>query len=221
MPKGDEVGVIETSLPGFGIGVHDHSSDPEGSILDLYARGSCYQRRSAGTVPLERWYGMPRTAANFGTASMVANRLYGFPFIVPKKITLDRIGIKVTSTVAAFFRLGIYNDNGNAFPGALALDSGPLPCTTGLQIKIINLDIFPPLVWLSLLSGSTPAMSADAASVSLNILGSGPTLDNSPIGIYHAFAYAALPDPFPTAAPALLLGSATERWNILVRLSVN
>lgn len=222
MPKGDEIGVIETSLPGFGIGVHDHSSDPQGSILQLYDRGSIARLRHFGTGHYEAWYGPSRTQLTQGSATMAANRLYALPFILPKSITLDRIGIRLTSTAAGkFLRLGIYLDDGNLYPQALALDSGALPCTSGIQSAIINYVATPPLIWLALLFEGTPIVSTFQPSLVLNILGSDNTLAGSIAALYHAQAYGALPNPFPVAAPVLVMANVAALWDILVRLSAN
>lgn len=48
------------------------------------------------------------------------------PWFIPEPITIDRIGAEVTvvGDAGSKVRLGIYSDNGHAFPGALLLDAG-------------------------------------------------------------------------------------------------
>lgn len=63
------------------------------------------------------------TSATLGNGTLRAAPIY-----VPKRVTLDRIGAEVTSLgdVGSKVRLGIYNDNGNLYPGALLLDAGTI-----------------------------------------------------------------------------------------------
>lgn len=47
------------------------------------------------------------------------------PLFVPAATTADRIGLYVnTPTASAYWRLGIYLDNGSGYPGALLVDAG-------------------------------------------------------------------------------------------------
>lgn len=52
------------------------------------------------------------------------------PFDVANTITIDRIGIEITTAfAAAVYRLGIRNDDGG-YPGALLLDAGTIDAST-------------------------------------------------------------------------------------------
>lgn len=163
---------------------------------------SSYRRK--GTVAPEIWYTSPLTATALGAAALTANTLTAIPFIAPRTITVDRIGVNVT-TLAALksIRLGVYIDNGNLYPGALLLDAGTVSTTlTGVKSRSINQQLYKnTLYWLSLVSDGTPSVRLALVASIIPILGYDNTLPTAPgTGYSVAFTYAPLPDPFPAGA---------------------
>lgn len=107
-------------------------------------------RRTAGASPSGA-SGIPRSiyktgwyytaAANTQTHIPVEAEMRCSPFFVAEDITLDRIGLEVTSagTAGALIRLGIYEDNGDGIPGALVIDAGTVDATTtGVKEIVIS-----------------------------------------------------------------------------------
>jgi len=94
--------------------------------------------RKVGTTNYEAWYTSPTTGTALTTGVVTANRLYAIPFVTPKGITVDRIGINVTTLVVGVAMLGIYADNG-IYPGSLLLNAGVVSTgATGVQSITIS-----------------------------------------------------------------------------------
>jgi len=83
-----------------------------GSITDL-----CWWRTSGG------YYSMPATIGAPSAMPLMQDPdiLFAHPFLSPKQLTYDRIGIYVQVPVAlSNARLGIYEDNGSLYPGSIS-----------------------------------------------------------------------------------------------------
>lgn len=71
------------------------------------------------------------------------------PFIIPKQVTIDRIGLYLsTPRAGAECRLGLYADDDGA-PGSLILDAGVIDLSSGSAMKelTISLDQSAGLIW--------------------------------------------------------------------------
>ena len=168
--------------------------------------------RRTGTTR-ERWY----TAAISGTAlttsgAVTSGRMYAIPFFVPKTITLDRIGINVTTLVSAGkARVGIYNDS-NGEPGTLvsSTDVGELDTSgTGVKSSTINVTLTGgSLYWLAVLfNNATNVIRAAPLADTISVLGLDSGLGTASYTyVYVAQTYGALPSPFgtPTLATTLM-----------------
>ncbi|MDD3813311.1 MAG: hypothetical protein PHZ02_01585 [Desulfocapsaceae bacterium] len=161
----------------------------------------------------DRYYTTPLNGTTLTTAGLTVGTLVALPFIVPRTITLDRIAVNITTgTVgASSTRLGIYIDNGNLYPGSLILDAGTVDSSAagGGGVKTITINqilMKNTLYWLVAVSDGTPGLRAASIAATLPILGYPNTLPTTPGTLYAvAFAFAALPDPYPAAA---VIGSA-------------
>lgn len=105
-----------------------------------------------------RYYFGHMTGGNTGGATFDTTRPVFGLFIARRAVTLDRIGISVTTAAASTVaRLGIYRDDGTGFPGALLLDAGEVDVsTTGGKEIIISQAITPGAYWLTMMTnGST------------------------------------------------------------------
>jgi hypothetical protein len=80
-------------------------------------------------VPATGAYMFPISQYEAGTSNTAGNgTLRLSPFVLTRSMSFDRIGIGVTGAgeAGSKFRLGVYADNGNAYPGALLLDAGQI-----------------------------------------------------------------------------------------------
>lgn len=164
--------------------------DVSAHAADLDAHGKLF----SGELLVGQYYNI--SMASSGAIAGTTNRMYAIPFIVPRKMTFDRIAITVTVGASGkSARLGIYNDNGSLYPGTLALDAGVVDCTSAATVTItISKQLAKGIYWLVLLSESTQTYYAcSIASPFLLGVGTG-TIRNG--GYYVAQAYGALPDPF-------------------------
>lgn len=87
------------------------------------------------------------TSATLGTGTL---RLA--PWVVEQTLKVDRMGAEVTviGDAGSKFRIGIYADTGNLYPGALLLDAGQIAgdSATVQDITISTLTLGPGLYWL-------------------------------------------------------------------------
>jgi hypothetical protein len=174
--------------------------------------------RKVGTTNYEAWYTSPTTGTALTTGVVTANRLYAIPFVTPKGITVDRIGINVTTLVVGVAMLGIYADNG-IYPGSLLLNAGVVSTgATGVQSITISQALSAnTLYWLVLVANAAPTLRAFDVGSMVSILGYANTLPTAPnASLYVAFTYGPLPATFPGSA-TLVTAAGTPA--IFVRLS--
>jgi len=198
-------------------------ADPIGTELEEGAHpATVYTLPNSHNLPFFAPYPKGRYLVNpfssvpsTSTAAAAANRLYASPFPITQLRTADRIGFFNTSALAGKKgRLGIYSDNGFAYPGALLLDAGEVDLTTAAQKDIAISQTLPPaLYWLALVMDSNPGIYR-VPNNSLSIVGH-TNAQGGRASWYHAFNYAALPDPYPTAAPLTSL----QLWLIALRFT--
>ena len=156
------------------------------------------------------YYGSFITGAAQTTQGIAsANSLRAFPSYLPKTTKFDRIAIRVTTLatgVTPRLRLGIYEDNGNNYPGKLVLDAGEIDVsTTGVKEVIINTTLQGgKLYWLTLVGQDTTALvvAATAAGDVIPVLGYELDLSGTPLsGWAVTQTYGALPATYPTGSP--------------------
>jgi len=152
-----------------------------------------------------QWFSTPFVEANI-TDSHGAGILNAMPIWIPRDLTIDKIGCwVVTGNAGTVARIGIYNDNGQGFPGTVLLDAGTFSGTTAGAKEIdINQAVSKGLYWLGFLgevgpinvsgwTGTTGLVSdADLADL---VVGDGGSCYRK-----SAVAAGALPTPFPADA---------------------
>ena len=149
--------------------------------------------RAAGIGHLHytRVIGQERSTGEwFSSAAQVANRLYAIPIQVFRRFAVSKLGW-VISVQAGNIRTGIYRDNGDTpVGGALLIDNGGVACGLGNRKQEVDcvLILEPGLYWLAMVCDAAPTL---IASQGIGVLGG--TLLKGRV----AFAYAALPNPFP------------------------
>ena len=131
-------------------------------------------------------------------------------FVAPRRGgVLDRIAVNVTTGVAGAMRLGLYlaSSESNLYPGALVLDAGTVDVTaTGVKtITISHALIGGATYWAVLVSNVAPTIRGLAIAGCSGALGISSALGTAPnTGMYAAFTYAALPNPYPSGATILV-----------------
>jgi len=110
----------------------------------------------------DRWHTFTKFGFSFSSAALTNGRLYAFPLIVGENITIDRLGVSLSSTPTSagteVIRLGIYNSLPSThYPGTLLLDAGTVPASaiTNLVSVAINQSLTPGLYYLALQSNNT------------------------------------------------------------------
>lgn len=153
------------------------------------------------------WTSSPGSVSTSNTQGAGSLRLV--PWIVERALTLDRIGAEVTviGDVDSKFRLGIYADNGHAYPGALLLDAGQIAgdavAVAGLTCAV---DCPPGLYWIGGAVQAVVTTQPTLRVVSTNwtppvVLGTGtaaPTAGQVAVGYAQTAVTGALPATFTT-----------------------
>jgi hypothetical protein len=140
-----------------------------------------------------------------GTVTISANNLYAIPFQVLRPYNFQAIGCHVTTgVVGGTIRLGVYKDDGNGYPGALAQDVGTVT-TDVIEVKELLASI--PLKtgphWLALLSDVAPQLRRTGQNAVSNgsVLGMVDALLESGTKRIHGLrgnqTFGVLPTPFP------------------------
>lgn len=95
------------------------------------------------------WSGNPTTMAV--GISAAASGTFWTPFPISRSVTVDRIGVHVTTDggPSSTLRMGIYSAAAGGGPGALVLDAGTVSCNgTGFKEITVSQALTPGLVWL-------------------------------------------------------------------------
>ena len=175
--------------------------------------------RKVGVTNYEAWYTSPRAGKALSGSALTANRIYAMPFICPKAITLDRIGVYVSTLSTTTARLGIYADS-DLYPGSLVLDAGTIDVTsTGAKTITISQALSAnTLYWLVIVCAATPAIYCFPVDAVINVLGTSNALGTAQnAGLYATLTYGALPGTFPTTGLTMIMAAPIPC--IFVRLS--
>jgi len=153
------------------------------------------------------WYhNQPIGAATTTTQALVANRFYVFPFYVPGTQSFDRIAVYVSTLSAGQIRLGVYEDNGQVYPGTLVVDAGTVDSgTTGTKTLTISEILTDKLYWTCLIGNSTPTLYGVASTSAYAPLGSAAPGGTNYTGYYKDSTYGSLPSEFPAGASSSIV----------------
>lgn len=154
-----------------------------------------------------------------GGVAIAANTLYAILFPVVRPMTFDRIATYIATLAdGKAIRLGIYADDGNLYPGALALDAGTASAaTTGTKTIAIDKQLAKGLYWLVFISDGTPSLYRGSAldRTMWTPMGlSSTNLRYATAGWTKTQAFGALPDQFPDGG-----GLEIYNWAIALRPS--
>jgi hypothetical protein len=202
------------------------SNVANGDVGALINEG-CTLVPNGGTTPWVpgRFYGLPKGATPLAVLTVTAT-LYAYPVVVPNLSTLSTLNLSVTTgETGGAAHIGLYEDNGAGYPGALVVDSGALTGLTGTAIATYTVSpagsiLLPPgLYWgASIFSASSTFISVAGIdpiySTAVNAdLGSDTaahalaTASEVSTGISVAGTYGALPATF-TSGGSLIQNAA-------------
>lgn len=150
------------------------------------------------------------------TGTVLANSILTAYYPVPRKLKVDEIAIFITQAGAAGGkgRLGIYNSDGHAYPGALRLDAGEIPID-GVGCQKITIDeVLAPGTYFLALTVNAANMRTYYITRYLSPIRSATSCGSS-YGGYDTFrAYGPLPDPHPAGGMSI-----TSLWGVVLRIA--
>jgi hypothetical protein len=155
------------------------------------------------------------------TLLTVASTLYAYPVYIPGNLPIKTLNISVTTgQTGGAAHIGIYQDNGAGYPGALIYDSGAITGLTSTAVSTITpttpLTIGGGLYWIATEFTATSTFITVEAISALYTNGLPATLGydtaahalvssgEAPSGISVTNTYGALPATFPSSATLTL-----------------
>ncbi|OZE77241.1 hypothetical protein CH305_18570 [Rhodococcus sp. 15-649-2-2] len=96
-----------------------------GTAWTTTARGRTEPSAVAAPIPAAGSYAFTAVSGTSTSSASPNQQVRAQPWLLDRSVTIDRIGVEVTVAGGAGtkWRLGIYADNGNGYPGALVLDA--------------------------------------------------------------------------------------------------
>lgn len=177
--------------------------------------GEFYPSQGSGVATLglfgyrksQRYHTAQITTTATGASVRDPNTIFAFPFPVELDESFDAIVVEVTTAAVAgsLCRLGIYNNGSgrDPVPGSLLLDAGTISIDSNAVRSIaISVTLHRGLYWLAFVSNTSATYRRVGDSIGTILgfpttIGSGSVISTS---YSDAFAFAALPDPFPGTA---------------------
>jgi hypothetical protein len=174
------------------------------------------------SVGAGRYFFPVNTATSATSATVGVGTLRLTAWLNPVDITIDRIGGEVTvvGDVGSKVRIGIYSDNGFAYPGALFLDAGQLAgdSATTQDITLSNTFIPAGLYWLGGTVQSVTTTQPTVRTIStyhppVTILGSTSTPTTG--SAWMAYSMSSVTGAFPgTFSSTVSTGSVCPRLHM-------
>ena len=154
----------------------------------------------------------------------VTGTMQAYPFVVPKTIKIDQIGLSVSTLAGgSSCHAGIYTDTGNDVPSALVTGSDVTLTTTSTGLKTGSVSITLQgnnLYWLAYTCSTATTLKVVTIPVTSvpNVLGNIPTGAAVAAGTGYTAtqAFGALPATFPAAGQAVITTAPVE---IVVRIA--
>lgn len=166
------------------------------------------------------WY-TPLAPVTNQTSGYGTNSMDCHPFYVPRQITIDRVvAPTATAGTAGTIRIGIYDDDGTGYPGALRVEFPGLPADQVAPEGTVSHVLGPGIYWIAMvaqgLSGSPTGRNSNSTPLFSLAL---PTLalatQSSALSAYRVTSVTgAMPNPFP-ATPS---SGASTAWRVAVRV---
>ncbi len=170
---------------------------------------------------LNQWYTSPNAGTALATGTLTANKAYALPLVVSKISTIDQMSVNITTLAGTNGRLGLYNDNGNNYPGTLVVDCGTVAdssvgvktCSTGLPVTLDT-----GLYWMVFDADGAVTVRSFATASLIPVLGYASTLPtNAQFGWTATLTEGAYPATYPTTGSSTI--TAVPIPAIFVRFS--
>lgn len=151
-----------------------------------------------------RYYGHRATFGGVAaTLALVADTLYGVPFIPPADMVVNQIAVNITGAAGAgkLLRIGLYTGNKFGLPGSLLATSGAIAAdATGIKTATINANLKAgQLYFFAAVSDGTPTVTSTTGSRA--VYGATDATDSAGgASVTRTFTYAALPTAWGTVA---------------------
>ena len=152
---------------------------------------------------LDRYYAAAHYVGAPGTFGLTSN-MFAMPFVTNRTITLDRIGVVVTTPGAGNVRLGIYDSvsDTDLTPNALVLDAGNVDVSVAqMNLATINQTLLPNILYWFVVAPAVAVTVRSLAPASvIPILGHSIVFStNSPgAGWLSSGSFPTLPATFPS-----------------------
>ncbi len=151
-----------------------------------------------------QYYTSPTAGTALTTGALTANRMYAIPLIITKGTTIDQMAVNFTAgSTTGTAEIGIYNDDGNGYPGSLFVDCGSVNTSTGTVTCASNLPVSMDtgLYWMVLDGSNGVTVRSFAVGSLIPILGTSSTLPaTGSFGWSVVFTKGALTSTFPSGA---------------------
>lgn len=190
----------------------DHPAHHNAMAEDINAIAEDVQGASASTRRTGLWTFAAHDARTNTAATL--NRCLYVPFRVMDDRTWESIGCDVATGIAlGAFRVGVYADDGNGWPGAALYRSGALVATGTAFVEDTGISLATPpgLYWLAVVAQGAAAtfVTASTWSERVSIIGApgGTTVSGCvyQTGVSGALPATALPTASTPAAPVVFI----------------
>jgi hypothetical protein len=146
-----------------------------------------------------QWYtGIIKGSINI--AAIVVDKLYAMPFLSGKVCAPSKISTYINGGGVGNLRLGIYEDDGTIWPGALLFDSGNIDTTLAgaKEANIAGITLYPnKLYWTAVLYSAIVTPYLYDIGFAMDCLGAPTSSNGIQTCVYEAYAFAALPATCP------------------------
>lgn len=139
------------------------------------------------------------------TTTLGNGSLRVFPVFLQRAQAFDRLGAEVTGAgeAGSTYRIGVYADNGNRYPGALILDAGTIDGTSAtLQEITVSLTLSAGLYWFGGVTQNAPSSQPTLRAVAswtmpaITSIGTTSANTNDSFGQFQSGVAGALPSTF-------------------------
>jgi hypothetical protein len=150
--------------------------------------------------------------AHASTIAGTANVLRAYPLLIPRTIVIDSIQYEISTAAAGLCRVGIYTDNGTAYPDNLVANTDigtRASSTTGMKTNATASSVTllgNSLYWVAYNCNAAPTFRGLAVTSLPNILGNTNVAGTNQEGTGWtvAQAFGALPSAYPSGGTIIL-----------------
>jgi hypothetical protein len=133
------------------------------------------------------------------TITPTLDLLYCVPFLVGRDTEIDQLAVNITTASApgAMYRLGVYEDTGEGYPGDLLVDAGQVDVSTnGDKVAAVSETLPAGFAWLALVAQGVTTATRSISTSSIYLGGTGAVPTGNAIAYTEAGVTGALPPTF-------------------------